>query len=76
MPDRMSHREWTGTLLAAGLVVVIAASIESHPGDRTPILLASLVGAIAIPLALTGLRRYFSRKVTPRSVRLQMEVHP
>ena len=75
MPDRMTRREWTGTLLGAGLVVAVACLVEAYTGSIA-LLAATLVGAFVLTFSIVMATRIFSNNSRPASVRLQMEVHP
>lgn len=72
--DRLSSREWTGTLLGLAIVLVCGVLIEETP--RGNYLQLSIIFACAVGMAslLMILVRFLSRKATPASVSLKAEV--
>lgn len=72
----MSRREWTGTLLSAGMIIAVAALVDSHPSGDAKTLTLIFAGAFGLAFVLGLINRKFSGKSSARSIRLKMEVHP
>ena len=74
--ERLTTREWTGTLLSAGLVAAVAVLFDAQPGGGHSLLFVALGGSFLVTVFMGLLARYFSRNASTESIRLQREVHP